>query len=186
MAKKDNGFTMIELMIVIAVIGILAGIAYPNFSKALRIHRLSSGIQEFQSALMFAKLTAIRNSETVSIVFAPGVGDAGTYTVFTDTPLAGTNFGNGVHEPGEPVLKRASMPMGVDLHNINLAGSLNGGLSMEFNSMGFPNRAMNIFFTGQISANIAVDATTTYYKRVDIRAGGNMVIERSNDDVTYY
>lgn len=41
--NRHDGFTLIELMIVIAIIGILAGIAYPQYSQYVQKSRRADG-----------------------------------------------------------------------------------------------------------------------------------------------
>lgn len=41
--KSINGFTLIELMITVAIIGILAGIAYPSYQDSVRKSRRAEG-----------------------------------------------------------------------------------------------------------------------------------------------
>ncbi|MEC4747469.1 type IV pilin protein [Methylomicrobium sp. Wu6] len=50
--KRDNGFTFIELMIVIAIIGILAGIAYPSYMEYVKKGRRADA----KSALLQVQL----------------------------------------------------------------------------------------------------------------------------------
>jgi len=75
--KKDEGFTLIELMIVIAIIGILAAIAIPQFS-AYRTRSFNSAAQ-----------ADLRNATTAQEAYFV---DNQSYTS-TEATLAGATYG---------------------------------------------------------------------------------------------
>ena len=67
--NNKTGFTLIELMIVIAVSGILLGIAVPNFADHLRKVSLQNAAYQISGDLHTAKSQAIRSQADCSISF---------------------------------------------------------------------------------------------------------------------
>jgi len=72
--KTQSGFTLIELMITVAIVGILAGIAYPSYQESV----LKSRRVDAQGALLgFANAMERHYTETNSYLGA-GVSSANT------------------------------------------------------------------------------------------------------------
>ena len=67
--RKKSGFTIIELIIVIAVLGILTAVGVPNFLSWLPKYRLKSATRDLYSNMQLAKLSAIKNNADWAIVF---------------------------------------------------------------------------------------------------------------------
>jgi type IV fimbrial biogenesis protein FimT len=75
--QKNAGFTLLEIMVVVAITGILAGIAVPSFQSTLERDRLKQVAEGFKSDVQFARTEAIKQSR--NIIVSRTTGSAGTW-----------------------------------------------------------------------------------------------------------
>ncbi|HEU4623254.1 MAG TPA: GspH/FimT family pseudopilin [Steroidobacteraceae bacterium] len=67
MKHATRGFTLIELMTAILVLGILLGFAVPSYREMTRNNRIAAAQNDFVAALALARSEALRRGRTVSI-----------------------------------------------------------------------------------------------------------------------
>ncbi len=83
--QKDKGFTLIELMIVVAVVGILGAIAYPSYLDSIRKSRRADARAGLLELVQF-----MERNYTLSNRYDKDSGGAAVVLPFTETPKDGT------------------------------------------------------------------------------------------------
>ena len=69
-ARRIHGYTIVEILIVLAVLALLTLIAIPWFVKISQRNALKSAAREIQITLTAARMTAVKRNAPVSVVFA--------------------------------------------------------------------------------------------------------------------
>ncbi len=64
--KKANGFTLIELMVTIAIAAILLGVGVPSFTNMIVGNRLATQTNELISGINLARSEAVKRNRTVN------------------------------------------------------------------------------------------------------------------------
>lgn len=68
-ARSVAGFTLIELMIVIIILGVLLGLAIPGFSRWVPNYRLRGAARDLYSNFQLAKMTAVKDRARCGVLF---------------------------------------------------------------------------------------------------------------------
>lgn len=120
--KTQPGFTLIELVLTLCIIGILASIAIPDFKATLEDYRLKNAATEIASDIRLIQQRAISEGNIFKIIFDLNKRDR--YHV----------------AQGTRILKTAYLPDGVILEGT----SLGGGHQIVFTESGAPSPAGSI------------------------------------------
>ncbi len=138
--RNDSGFTLTELIVVIAIIAVISAIAVPNLMSWLPHHRLMTATQDLYSNFQKAKLTAIKRNTNCAVTF-----DNSGYTVFMD------NNEDFIQDGGEEVIVQIEWEgyknISVNLSDFTFDDST-GQPSIAFRPNGLPANAGGGFASG--------------------------------------
>jgi prepilin-type N-terminal cleavage/methylation domain-containing protein len=123
--RNKFGLTIIELMIVTAIISITAGIAIPNMVSARNDSKYRGAITNIKSDLNMARSVAVREGGFIAVQFY-----SNGYQIFIDNGATEGNF-----DPGERMLTNLLLPSGVSI-DLNATTFTNNRL--RFNDRGLP------------------------------------------------
>jgi prepilin-type N-terminal cleavage/methylation domain-containing protein len=66
-AKIRNGYSLVELMVVVSIVGVLVALAIPNFLEWNRKYQLKSDVSNLAGTMAFARMSAINQNIQVLV-----------------------------------------------------------------------------------------------------------------------
>jgi prepilin-type N-terminal cleavage/methylation domain-containing protein len=126
--RHSAGFTMIEMMTVVAVVGIVAALAAPDFLAGMRSMRLGAAARDQVSYLRLARSTAVCESQMVGAYIDTS---AHALSIFYDSN------GNGI----------------LDGADSTILGPLGMSSQIRYHSCSFPNETLVFRPNGSASAS---------------------------------
>ena len=82
MMDKSRGFSVVELLVSIAIIALIAAVAVPNFINWLPDYRLREATRDLFSNFQKAKLTAVKRNVNTAVCF-----HSSGYLMFVDSDI---------------------------------------------------------------------------------------------------
>ena len=171
-----SGFTLLEALVVLAVLGTLLALAAPNLTELRQKHQMQSQAERLLGSLMLARSEALRRQQRVTLClrstgdFCATKGSWGQgWVVFVDAN------DNAVREAQEPVLQvQESLPS-----FLKLEGNATVNRYVSFGAEGRSQTTTGAFQAGTLTLCQA-DATQAW--RLVINALGKPRLEKAEAD----
>lgn len=118
-----RGFTLIELMVTIALVAIVLALGLPNFQQAIRSNRVATSANEMLAALSLARSEAMRSPLGGHVcASANGTSCGGGWD---DGWMVWTDRNNNKSPQSDEVLRYVGSPSQIDVSATNATGSAN-------------------------------------------------------------
>lgn len=189
--SNHRGFTVIELVVTVALVAILAAIAVPAYTTMMTNNRMVGEINDFVGSLHFARSEAIKRGVDVTVCksldeqLCTTAGDwSQGWVIFQDTNSSQTRDGAGCPgEPCEPLISAHSAFEGAD----QFAGTGNPANWVQFNRNGFSGNSFGTFTLCESGKDPRKARAIVISRTGRIRLGedtnGNGIVEGGGGDV---
>lgn len=105
-ARRSGGFTLIELMVVLTLIGIITMLAAPSFNSAILSNKLAAFANNFMASAQLARSEAIKRNRAVHLCrSADGATCAGSGSWQQGWIVGSDDNRNGTFDAGETVIQ---------------------------------------------------------------------------------
>ena len=172
-ARLSHGFTLIEMMAVVAIVAILLSIAIPSFSGSIRRNTVEGYVDKLNASIRLARAEAQGMSKPIAICPTPGDSQGNTitcetsanswasgWTVFVDDGGANpANASNGTWQTGEEIIQHFASSDSAAYRFYLLGLNTDGSVAGEQFNMVFTPRGQAGNFDGtrfQLSSSFAV------------------------------
>lgn len=176
--SKNLGFGLVEVMIVVALIGILAGLAIPSYKIWIQNTRIRTTTESIQNGLQKAKSEALKHNAQVRFT----LNADSSWSVGCVTPVADLNL-DGMADCPAQIDAATATEATIDID----VGTDNGYMAVTFNNLGIKEASLAASEFNRVSIDMDASAMNPADSRdldIIISAGGGIKMCDSNLDGT--